>query len=156
MCVRWKVANLSLCRDQATPWPDWTTRYDSMKAQNLTGWASDEVKILQLSHKIKDASYTLSVRKFIPIPDDMLFETWFDKSVGEFKRHYIEPYAVVDMEDLHREMRRYVNNNIAQFVVGVVGLSDEMLWKTYETAFKRCWDNRVVCLSQRETSSTLL
>ena len=155
MCVRWKLAKLSLCRDQATPWPDWTTRYNSMEAQNMTDWASDEVKNLQLSHKIKNASYTLKVRKFVPMPDDMLFETWFDESVGEFKRHDIEPYAVVDMEDLHREMQRYVNNNIAQFIVGVVGLSDEMLWKTYEMAFKRCWDNRVVCSSQQETSSTL-
>jgi hypothetical protein len=127
-----------------------------MEAQNITGWASDEVKILRLSHKIKGASYTLSVRKFVPMPDDMLFETWFDESVGEFKRHDIEPYAVVDMEDLHREMQRYVNNNIAQFIVGVVGPSDDMLRKTYEIAFKRCWDNRVVCSSQRETLSALL
>jgi hypothetical protein len=156
MCVRWKVAKLSLCRDDAAPWPSWTTRYKSMEPQNITDWASDEVKILRLSHKIKDASYTLRVRKFAPMPGDMLFETWFDESVGEFKRHDIEPYAVINMEDLHREMQRYVNDNIAKFIVGVVGESDEMLWKTYKMAFERCWDHRVVCSFQRETSSTLL
>jgi len=127
-----------------------------MEAQNITSWASDEVKILQLSHKIKNASYTLSVREFIPMPDDMLFETWFDESVGEFKRHDIEPYAVADMEDLYLEMQKYVDDNILQFIVGVVGLSDEMLRKTYKMAFNRYRDNRVVCSSQRETSSTLL
>ncbi|KAH8698551.1 hypothetical protein BGW36DRAFT_406503 [Talaromyces proteolyticus] len=151
-CVRWRVAKLSLCRDQSAPWPDWTKRYNSMEAKNITNWANDEIRILQCSHKIKDSNYTLYVRKFVPIAGDMLCETWFDETVGEFKKHDIEPYAVVEMEGLEREMQRYVNENIRQFIIGIVGLSDELLWKTYEMALKRCSDNRVASSSQHDPS----
>ena len=144
MCVNWKVAKLSLCRDEAMPWPDWTTRYNTMEIQNITSWASSEEKVLQLSHKMRGASYTLRVRKFVPMPGDMLFETWFDESLGVFKKHHIEPYAVVNMEELQQEMQIYINNHIASFIVGILGSEDEMLWRTYEVAFKRCFDVHVV------------
>lgn len=144
MCIRWKVARLSLIRDQSAPWPDWTTRYNHMEASDITTWASHEIKILQLSHGMEGASYTLHVKRFAPDSSDRLYETWFDPAINAFQWHPIEPYAVCDMHQLHQEMRRYIKQNWARFINGVLGHSDFPLFQTFWMAAIRSRDERVV------------
>lgn len=137
-CIRWQIQKLSLIRDQQTPWPDWTTRYNTMESRNILDWYDATDRFVHVSHGIPGLTYTLRLRRFVPQLHDMLYETWFDEMSNEFKRHDIAPYAVADMDQLHQETERYIDAGVVPFITKLYGSSeDSILWTTYSMACER-------------------
>jgi hypothetical protein len=129
-----------------------------MEPENISGWANNQDKLLRLTHRgIQGASYGLRVRRFVPEQNDMLYESWYDNEAGVFQRHYIEPYAVVDMTEFQAEMKRYVSQSSFRFLVGIVGpLSDPVFLSTYGMLWNRLRDKDVVSRMKRAGTGSVL
>lgn len=112
-----------------------------MEIQDITDWASESRKTVQFTHGFEGAKYTLELREFVPVEGDSLEEMWYDGEVP--KRHFIPPYAIVDMEKAAKELERYVHTSIAPFTAGIVGCQDEFLWRTYRVAFRHAHESPV-------------
>lgn len=140
-CLRYKITDASLFRKQKFPNPFYSKRWKSMEIQDITDWASESRKTVQFTHGFEGAKYTLELREFVPVEGDSLEEMWYDGEVP--KRHFIPPYAIVDMEKAAKELERYVHTSIAPFTAGIVGYQDEFLWRTYRVAFRHAHESPV-------------
>ncbi|OJD30106.1 uncharacterized protein BKCO1_6600048 [Diplodia corticola] len=141
-CLRYKITDASLFREQKAPNPFYSKRWDSMEIKDISGWASERTKTIKLTHGFGQAEYTLELREFQPVEGDLLEEVWYDGLTR--KAHPIPPYAIANMSQAAREITRYVENSIAVFVVGTVGEHDPsfpFLWQTYWMAFRHAHES---------------
>ena len=102
---------------------------------DINEWASDATRSLEVTQTFLHAPYTLEVKQFIPIDGDMLQEIWTDGN-GIVRKHDIPPYALHDMGKTAKSIQTFVDKNIATYITGVTGNSDDLLWKTYYMAFQ--------------------
>lgn len=105
-----------------------------MKIQEISEWASAEIKTIEVTQGFGNTSYPLEVREFTPVDGDMLEERWNDE--GVIKYHRIPPYGIADMQAAARNLAQFIDNSIGQYIIGAVGYSDSLLWHTYMMAFK--------------------
>jgi hypothetical protein len=116
------------------PYQLFSKRWKTMDLVDITGWASNEVRTIQLSQVFLDAPYSVQVRRFVPAPGDMLEEIWHAGAVK--KTHHIPPYALENMTETSRMLERWVDDNIGRYINGAVGKADRLLWDTYRMAFR--------------------
>lgn len=105
-----------------------------MEISDIKEWASTEIRKVKITHGFERASYELELREFIPLPTDMLSQSWTDGDITKF--HAIPSYAIADMCKAAGEIGRYVDDNIAHWLVGFVGKSDIIFWDTFYAAFQ--------------------
>ena len=105
-----------------------------MEIKNITDWATGRCKTIELSHGFGTAKYQVKLREFIPAEGDMLYEAWSDGPT--LKKHYIPPFAIEDMNDAARELKRYVDSGIVEAASHLVGFADPLIWETYQMAIK--------------------
>lgn len=150
VCISWKLANLTLFRDQATVWPKWTTRYNDPKlAVDIADWNGQDFKTLQICYNnplrnptVKEAWYTVRVRRFTPLPGDTLYEEWYDSHTCTMKRHRVEPYAIDNLNEYESALLDYTANSLSYFVIG--NIADVMVTQTFVMAYKHCKDPATV------------
>jgi hypothetical protein len=139
-CLRDKITDAFLYREQSAPSQFFTKRWNSMEIKEITGWASSEVKTIRVTQGF-NASYKIEVRKFTPIDGDVLEKFWDDK--GVVKSHKIPPYGVADMNKAARILRKFVEECCGAYITGMIGRSDDLLWNTYLMAFKHSVESQV-------------
>lgn len=105
-----------------------------MEMQDITDWASESRKTIELSHGFGNAKYKLQLREFVPTDGDTLFEAWSDGPV--LKKHFIPPFVIEDMNVTAGEIGRYVDSSIVECTIKVVGDADSLIWDTYQMAIK--------------------
>lgn len=105
-----------------------------MDIVNIDTWASSEVKTITLSQIFLDAPYTVQVKKFDPLPGDSLEEEW--TSGQQVKKHVLPRYALVDMHATAEVVEDFVDRNIARYIQGAVGDQEDLIWQTYNFAFR--------------------
>ncbi|KAK4033686.1 hypothetical protein C8A01DRAFT_49768 [Parachaetomium inaequale] len=133
-CLRWIITDSSLYREQSRPYQLFSKRWQSMDLVDISTWASTEVKRIRLSQIYLDVPYDVEVREFEPVEGDMLEERW--TSNGVTKSHRIPRYALADMERSAAVLQAFIQDNIARYICGTVGQSDELIWQTYFFAFR--------------------
>jgi hypothetical protein len=133
-CLRYKITDASLYREQSSPWQQWSQRWTSMEIRDITEWASPVIKTIRVSHGFGKASYTLEVRQFIPIEGDSLEEQWSDR--GIMKKHKLPPFAIADMRKAVITLRRYVDESILDFIGDGIDYENPLILKTYRMAYK--------------------
>ncbi|SPQ27182.1 dc7b8959-bb24-4bdd-88c8-e08b8e00ba17 [Thermothielavioides terrestris] len=133
-CLRWIITDSSLYREQSKPYQLFSTRWQSMDLVDIDTWASSEVRRIRLSQIYLDAPYEVEVREFVPVEGDMLEEKW--TSNGVTRSHRIPRYALADMEKSAAVLQAFIQDNIARYICGTVGQSDELIWQTYFFAFR--------------------
>lgn len=69
-CLRYKITDASLFRDQSRSNPYYTQRWQSMEMVSITDWASPESKVIELTHDFGKARFPLRVKQFIPVEGD--------------------------------------------------------------------------------------
>ncbi|KAL8847887.1 MAG: hypothetical protein Q9221_007098 [Calogaya cf. arnoldii] len=131
---RIRIVDAILFRDQKAPNVFYSRRWNSMEIQDITDWASENRKLIELSHGFGNAKYKLQLREFVPTDGDTLFEAWSDGPV--LKKHFIPPFAIEDMNVTAKEIGRYVDSSIVECAIKIVGDADSLIWDTYQMAIK--------------------
>lgn len=85
-----------------------------LAGSDITEWASDEIKVINLTQTFLDAPFTLRVRKFVPKEGDMLSERWQDGDVE--RTHPIPPYAMVSLEETAEMYRGFIERNTYLYI----------------------------------------
>ncbi len=105
-----------------------------MKLKDINNWASTEVRTIQVKSDVCTVPYELSVRKFVPIPEDSLHRAWVDGKVTKFKE--TTPYAIVNMASTVETMRQYVTTHMFDSVDWILRDADPLIKMTYDFARK--------------------
>ncbi|CZT46073.1 uncharacterized protein RSE6_06451 [Rhynchosporium secalis] len=95
-CFRYKVSsNISLYREQKTPNMIWTKRWKVLTIENITNWASKEVRTINITQGMGGSSCELEVREFVPIQGDLLEKFWTIDGVTKTVK--MTAYTIVDI-----------------------------------------------------------
>ncbi|KAI1334274.1 hypothetical protein F5Y15DRAFT_402168 [Xylariaceae sp. FL0016] len=137
-CVRYRVTDAALYREQQAPFYLFSQRWKSMDLVDITDWADDEVRSIQISQSFLHAPYEVRVRKFIPMPGDMLEEKWTDRN-GKSVTFAVPPYGIVNMEEAGQSLLGMIEREAGNYLNSTVGRlgGDQLIWETYVTGFKR-------------------
>ncbi|KAL1842571.1 hypothetical protein VTJ49DRAFT_4854 [Mycothermus thermophilus] len=134
-----RVTEASVFREQVTPNELVTKRWLSMELVDITDWADDEVRTIQVSLDFVDAPFELKVRRFIPRPTDLLEEIWCDEQ-GRVRRWPVPPYAIMNMREAAKSMGTALEKNVANYINALIdlrkGVEQTLLWGTYYHAFR--------------------
>ncbi|KAJ1327396.1 hypothetical protein MN608_06723 [Microdochium nivale] len=130
-CLRWRITDSSLYREQDHPYQLFSKRWQNMDLVDIQTWASSEVKSIFVSQIFLDAPYEVLVREFTPVEGDMLQESWTSGSV--VKSHRIPRYALANMTATATMLTNFIDNNILLYILGAVK-DDELLLMTYRFA----------------------
>ncbi|KAK7928360.1 hypothetical protein PG985_005358 [Apiospora marii] len=133
-CLRYKITDAMLYREQETPYRIFTSRWKNLDIVDIDEWASDDIKIVEISQNFLDAPYKAKVREFIPVEGDALEERW--ESNGCPRSHPIPRYGLADMHEVAEMMKGWTDRNIFTYICGAVGGLDDFFWETYMMAFR--------------------
>jgi hypothetical protein len=153
-CLRYKVKDLVFYRDQSSPNPNWTKRWKSMDIDNITQWASEEIKTIEIgANNFGGRTYKVDVREFVPQEGDQLYEVWYHG--GELKKYRMPAYALVDLDKATQARKEYVYNNFDLFFEANIDKPEPLFWNTYVMAFHHL-KNAPVCILLSCNSRRLL
>lgn len=133
--MRYNIIDASLYREQRAPYQFFSRRWQSMDLVDITNWAADEVRTIEVTQVFLDAPYKLEVKRFIPVEGDLVTEVWTDAK-GVVRTHDIPPYALANMEKAAQTIQKFFDDSIGTYITAVVGQLDPLLWSTYMLAFK--------------------
>lgn len=103
-----------------------------MKLKDITNWSNDELRTIKVQSDLCDTPLQLTVRKFVPIPQDSLRKSWMDGKKKKFKD--TTPFAIANMTDAVRDMGDYINKHIFECVAYWLRGKDEWIQETYKFA----------------------
>ena len=105
-----------------------------MKIVEIKEWEPSDMKTIELTQDVGDATYEVNVRKFIPVEGDSLERKWTTN--GKQQSHRCATYAIANMKETGQQMLKYVDENINSTIAYYIGDSDELLQETYRMAYK--------------------
>ncbi|KAI1484581.1 hypothetical protein F5X96DRAFT_431618, partial [Biscogniauxia mediterranea] len=136
-CVRYRITDAALYREQKAPFYLFSQRWKTMEMTDITEWESDEILTTQFTLMALNAPYELKVRRAVPLPGDNLEETCFVN--GETVPYSIPAYGIANMKEAAASIQRMVEREVVNYLVAFVGAdsTDPIIWETYATAFRR-------------------
>ncbi|KAH9996735.1 hypothetical protein F4779DRAFT_631537 [Xylariaceae sp. FL0662B] len=133
-CLRYKLTEIVLFREGGL---GLTQRWNGVKMKDLgpRDWDGGRERPLKITIGKFKCSFELVVRKFKPLPTDITWRNWVDRS-KTLKRIEIEPYALANITKTAKEYKSYVYVNaqpaLRQYVKNPK--VDELVRKTYNAA----------------------
>lgn len=103
-----------------------------MKLKDISKWADTEVRTIAVQADICPVPLELSVRKFVPIPQDRTTKAWMDGKVKKWKQ--TTPYAIVNMSAAVKVLQEHVNANVFQCLNFFLEGRDTLIQETYAFA----------------------
>jgi hypothetical protein len=103
-----------------------------MKLKDITKWASPKIRTIQVNSDVCPVPLKLTVRKFVPIPEDSLCRAWMDGKTKKFWE--TTPYAILNMSVALDDMRKYVAENVWDGIDYCIRDSDDFVKMTYKFA----------------------
>jgi hypothetical protein len=131
-CVRYKITECTLYRTGKAPGLEFTFRWPTMKLRDILEWSDAQIRTIKVVSDVCPVPLELSVRRFVPIPQDSMQKSWMDGKVKKYKR--TTPYAIVNMLATVKVMRDYIDNNVFQCMKFWLAGRDELIQKTYSFA----------------------
>ncbi|KAK2772710.1 hypothetical protein FQN53_004457 [Emmonsiellopsis sp. PD_33] len=131
-CLRYKITEATLYRVGKGPGLEFTRRWPVMKLKDISKWASTQVRTIYVKSDVCPEPLELSVRKFVPIPEDRLHKGWMDGKVKKFKE--TTPYAIVNMISSVETMRTYIHAHTFKCMDFFLRGTDDLIVKTYSFA----------------------
>ncbi|KAF5626713.1 uncharacterized protein FTJAE_9570 [Fusarium tjaetaba] len=130
------LIKMALVEGQA-PYYLFSQRWKSMDLVDITNWATDEVRTIEISLDLLHAPTQIRVRKFIPLPGDLLDETWVKD--GETIVYPLPTYAIENMEEAANSFAQARERQAWNYLWSTVGSleEDSLIWETYLAAFRR-------------------
>jgi hypothetical protein len=123
-----------------------------MKLRDISEWSDTRIRTIKVMSDVCDIPLELSVRKFIPIPEDSLQKSWMDGKVKKFKE--TTPYAIVNMSATVKEMREYINRHVFRCMEFWLKNRDPWIQETYK--FARQYMEKAVSQDEKMPASLLL
>jgi len=133
-CVRHKLTDCVIYRTGKAKGLEFTFRWPEMKLKDITEWSSNHIRTIKVQSDLCDTPLELTVRKFVPIPQDTLRKSWMDGKKKKFKD--TTPFAIVNMNDAVKVMGDYINKHIFECVAYWLKDKDEWVQETYAFARK--------------------
>ncbi|KAI0599895.1 hypothetical protein F4775DRAFT_548764 [Biscogniauxia sp. FL1348] len=136
-CVRYRITDAALYREQKAPFYLFSQRWKTMEMPYITEWADDEVVTTKFSLIALNAPYELKLRRVIPRPGDNFIQS---HSVnGRTMTYSIPPYGIANMEEAAASIWSMVERELGNYLWAFVGQpgTDPIIWETYAAAFKR-------------------
>lgn len=122
-----------------------------MDMVDITNWASDEVKTIDVTQEVGNTYYTLKVRKFVPVQGDALSRRWvYDGVPYEYE---CAPYAVADMQEAGKVLSQFSENTLSTAIPFWIK-HDPLLRKTYSMAYQYSMVAEVCSRSNNQTKLT--
>jgi hypothetical protein len=109
-----------------------TFRWPEMQLRDISMWADAEIRTIKIRSDVFLFPLDLSVRRFVPIPQDLLHESWINDRVKKFKQ--TTPFAIVNMSATVQEMRDYINRHFFECMEYCLGNKDAWVRETYKFA----------------------
>jgi hypothetical protein len=117
-----------------------------MALRDITEWASDEIRTIDVMSDVSPVPLQLKVRRFIPDARDSTYRGWMDGKIKRWTK--TTPWAIVNMPAAMEDMRVYITNNIFSSVDFFLAESDEWVVETYKYARKHMIKVQVSVFSQ--------
>jgi hypothetical protein len=109
-CLRWKISAITVSRtDDPRGALELTKRWQGFDLTDIDGWATVQVRTIQLSLGVCSTPITIKVRKFKPRPGDVICRRWRDGNM--IKQTNLEPYALVNIRQSASDVIGYLNEN---------------------------------------------
>jgi hypothetical protein len=132
-CLRYKLADVRLFREGSfASGHEWSHRWSGQKMENITNWASTNIKSILVTQDYGDSAIEVKVGQFVPVKGDMLHRQWADGSI--IKSVPIPNYAIVDMEEALRAYKDHIVNDGPKYFKSALNFNDRLLWDTYSVA----------------------
>lgn len=116
-----------------------TRRWLGKELKDITTWETSEARRVKLVQNVGDAPISIEVRKFLPIPGDILFRRWHT-SEGE-KSWFYPPYALTNIQDASKELKRHVEDSVARYIKLFTANESRILFSTFKAiqqAIRHC------------------
>ncbi|KAI0482334.1 hypothetical protein GGR56DRAFT_663312 [Xylariaceae sp. FL0804] len=134
-CLRYKLTDVKLFKPAGqVKGYEWTTRWVEGLADNISQWASPEIRLVEVSEGYTKQRVTLSVRPFIPQDGDKLDRTWVYNGVMKTAR--IPAYAISSLDGVKELYDRYIEEGLQECCKSVLSKRDPLLRLTYGMAIK--------------------
>ncbi|PMD55147.1 uncharacterized protein K444DRAFT_538366 [Hyaloscypha bicolor E] len=131
-CMRYKLSEATLYRTGKAPGLEFTFRWPVMKLRDISDWAAPEVRNIKVMSDVCSVPLELSVRKFVPIPQDRLKKSWMDGKTIKFKE--TTPYAIVNMLAAVKDMHDYINKHVFEAMEFWLRGKDAWVQETFKFA----------------------
>ncbi|KAK7402616.1 hypothetical protein QQX98_011628 [Neonectria punicea] len=128
-CIRYKVTDISLFRLGPSEDFVWSRRWLGKGLQEIATWQSKQVKWIKLTQGYGNASITISVKRFVPLPTDILSYKW-EAPDGENKSLECAPYALANIEKVTSELQRHIKDNVIQHISALTEHKAPILGRT--------------------------
>jgi hypothetical protein len=134
-CMRYKLTEVRLFREGSLAvGREWSHRWSNNKMNNITAWASTEMKKIHVTQDYGPNAIVFEVREFVPMEGDMLQRQWSDN--GVIKSITMPNYAIVDMAAALQAYKEFIVNEGPQFFRSTIDYNDRLLWDTYTMALR--------------------
>lgn len=140
-CLRYKITDVRLFKPGQVRGFEWTRRWHDSIVENISSWASDEIKVIKVSEGYTSRPVELRVRRFVPQDGDKLDRSWVVNGVK--KSVAIPPYAIVDLDAARKAYAEHIERGIVECFKAVLRPGDGLLWRTYAMAWKMSQDPTV-------------
>ncbi|KAI1504438.1 hypothetical protein F5X99DRAFT_40880 [Biscogniauxia marginata] len=137
-CLRYKITDVKLFKPGQVKGYEWTRRWVEGIADDISQWASMEIKSVKVTEGYTDQPIELRVRQFIPQEGDALERTWVYEGVR--KRVSIPAYAIVNLEEAKGVYSSYIHRGIFECCKKVLKGKEKLLMATYIAAIKAARD----------------
>ncbi|OQV06206.1 hypothetical protein CLAIMM_10812 isoform 1 [Cladophialophora immunda] len=138
-CLRYRISDVSLYREELRPNVIWTSRWQNNESHNVTTWANDQIRRVRVTQGLPQASYELEVREFQANPGDSLEKIWVHN--GEVKKVAIRPFAIVDMSQAATVGKQYLDENVLKYVTDTMSSEDPLIQETYRMAYRQATES---------------
>jgi hypothetical protein len=105
-----------------------------MKLKDITKWADNEIRTIQVQSDVCPVPFGLTVRRFVPIPQDSLKKGWMDGKNKKFKS--VTPFAIVNMSAAVKDMKEYIDTNVFECMKYFLRGTDALIQETYDFAIQ--------------------
>jgi hypothetical protein len=122
---------------------EFTFRWPVMRLKDISNWANTEVRTISIKSDVCPDPFHVSVRRFVPIPQDSLYKGWMDGKTKKFKE--VTPFAIVNMSAAAKDLAEHVNTYAFHCMDFFLKGRDTLLTETY--AFARQY--MIVAVSSR-------
>ena len=103
-----------------------------MKLKDISDWSDDKIRTIKVMSDVCPVPLELSVRRFVPHPEDSLQKSWMDGKVMKFKK--TTPFAIVNMNAAKAYMKNYINDHIFECMEYWLRGRDELILETFKYA----------------------
>ena len=103
-----------------------------MKLKDITKWADSEIRTIHVQSDVCLVPLTLTVRRFVPLPEDSQKRGWMDGKIKKFKQ--TTPFAIVNMSSAVKDMKDYIDSNVFECMKYFLCGTDDLIRETYEFA----------------------